>query len=238
MRKRHQQLIEIVAKFPKELVIALRYAGISDLIGAVKRQFWGEFYDHAGVHIARGLIPRVPFGRERQTAVNLLFEGQLPTGAIGARDNVSRKVVSPNGNPRAMFPLLRERRVSIIPRVVGPFADWKKQVIANEKGPSSALVAPKPPFDRGGDFEFPHRGRAQPVEIHSDFDLMPYAKDDARCKRGQGIDRAHGTVLFEVDLSFVQDVRAGNVEYGFLCVDAADRKGDQQKHQQLEGPDF
>ena len=33
--KEHQQLIEIVANFPKELMIASRYAGVSDLIGSV-----------------------------------------------------------------------------------------------------------------------------------------------------------------------------------------------------------
>jgi hypothetical protein len=33
------QLIEVVAEFPEELVIARGYAGVSDLIGSVEREF-------------------------------------------------------------------------------------------------------------------------------------------------------------------------------------------------------
>jgi len=77
-------------------------------------------------------------------------------------------------------------------------------------------------------------GRTQPVEIHSDFDLVPYANDDARRKRGQGIYWPHSTVQFGIDLSFVQDVRTGNVEYGLLPVGAADREDAQKEHQKLE----
>jgi hypothetical protein len=38
MAKPYQQLIEIVANFPKELVIARRYACVSDLISSVQRE--------------------------------------------------------------------------------------------------------------------------------------------------------------------------------------------------------
>jgi len=39
MAKECQQLIEIVANFPKELVVARYYARVPDLIGGVKCQF-------------------------------------------------------------------------------------------------------------------------------------------------------------------------------------------------------
>jgi hypothetical protein len=65
-------------------------------------------------------------------------------------------------------------------------------------------------------------GGTQPVEIHSDFDSVPYAKDDARRKRGQVIHWARSAVQFTIDLSFVQYVRTGNVEYGLLPVGTAD----------------
>jgi len=36
---RERELIEIVAKLPEELVIAGGYAGVSDLVGGVEREF-------------------------------------------------------------------------------------------------------------------------------------------------------------------------------------------------------
>ena len=63
---------------------------------------------------------------------------------------------------------------------------------------------------------------------------MSYANDDTRRKRGQGIHWAHSAVQFTIDLSFVQDVRTGNVEYGLLPVGAADWEDDQKKNQKLE----
>ena len=60
MAKEYPQLVEIVAEFPKELVIARGYTGVSDLIGSVKCEFRVEFYDDAGIHIAGGIIPGIP----------------------------------------------------------------------------------------------------------------------------------------------------------------------------------
>lgn len=57
---------------------------------------------------------------------------------------------------------------------------------------------------------------------------MSYANDDTWCKSGQGIQNAHSPIQFTIDLSFVQDVRTGNVEDGFLSVGAADWEGKQQ----------
>ena len=52
MAKEHQQLIEIVANFPKELVITCRYARVSYLICRVQRQFLRQLYHRSGVHIS------------------------------------------------------------------------------------------------------------------------------------------------------------------------------------------
>ena len=191
----------------------------------------------AGVHVADGIIPGVPLGCERQPLVNWLLEGELSAGAVGCGDNVSRKVVSAKRNARAVFPLLGERCVDIISRVVGPHADGKKQVIPDEKGPSRGLGFPKPPLHRRRDFEFVHSRRAEPVEIHSDFDSVPDANDDARREGGEEIHWAQSAVQFTVDLSFVQDVRTGNVEYGFLPVGAADWENEQKKQPKSGWPD-
>lgn len=117
-------------------MVAVGYAGVSDLIGRVKCEFGTELYDRAGIHVARGVIPGVPLGCEREAFVEDLFEGELPAGAVGFGDDVARKVVRARGDARAVLPLFGERGVAIIPRVVGPQVCGKKQIVSNKKRPS------------------------------------------------------------------------------------------------------
>jgi hypothetical protein len=57
------------------------------------------------------------------------------------------------------------------------------------------------------------------------------ADDDPRRKCGQEIHGPQRAVEFTVDFSFVEDVRAGNVEYCFLPVGAEDWEGGEKKKQ-------
>ena len=65
---------------------------------------------------------------------------------------------------------------------------------------------------------------------------MTDTNDDARRESGQEIHGSQSAVQFTIDFSFVQDVRTGNVEYGFLPVGTAGRKDDEKKQGKLEGP--
>jgi hypothetical protein len=88
------------------------------------------------------------------------------------------------------------------------------------------------PLHRGRDFEFVHAGCAETVEIHSDFDSVTDADDDARRKCGQEIHGLQSAVEFAVDFPFFEDVCARNVEYCFLAVGAEDREGGEEKQQE------
>ena len=94
------------------------------------------------------------------------------------------------------------------------------------------MAHPKLPLQRGGYFEFTHARSAETVEIHSDFDSVTDAEDDARRKRGQEIHGAQGAVEFTIDFPFVEDVRAGNVEHRFLAVGAEHWEGAEEKQQE------
>ena len=73
------------------------------------------------------------------------------------------------------------------------------------------------------------RGGAEAVEIYAYLDSVTDADDDAGRERGQEIHGAQGAVQFAIDFSFVENVRAGDVEYGFLGVGAGGRKDDQKQ---------
>ena len=88
-------------------MVAVGYAGVSDLIGCIKCEFGSEFYDGAGIHVANGIIACVPLGCEREAFVDCLFESELATGAVGFGDHVARKVVRAGGDAGAVLPLLR-----------------------------------------------------------------------------------------------------------------------------------
>lgn len=180
------------------------------------------------------MVPCVPFRGERQAVVQSLLQGELSAGAIRVGDNASREVVSTKFNTRALFPLFREGCVSIISRAVGPLENGEKEIIPGVKGPSRGLALPKPPLYRWRDIQLVQPWRTQSIEIHSNFDSVPYANDNARRKRGQGIDWAHSAIHLSIDPSFIQDIRTGNVEYGFLRVGAADWKGGKKEQQELE----
>ena len=202
-------------------MVAVGYAGVSDLIGRVKCEFGSEFYDRARIHVARGIIAGIPLGCEREAFVEGLFEGELPAGAVGFGDNVARKVVRARGDARAVLPLLGERGVGIIPRVVGPKIYGKKQIVSNKKRPSRRLGFPNPPFHRRGNFVLFQSGGAEPVEVHPHFDSVPDANHHTRSKSREKIHWADRAVQFAVHFSVVQDVSAGDVENGFLGVGAA-----------------
>ncbi len=72
-------------------------------------------------------------------------------------------------------------------------------------------------------------GRAEAVEIYAYLDSVSDADDDAGRECGQEIHGAQGAVQFTVHLSFVENVRTRNVEYGFLGARAGDRKDDQKQ---------
>ena len=59
---------------------------------------------------------------------------------------------------------------------------------------------------------------------------MTDADDDSRGECGQEIHGAQGAVQFTIDLSFIQEIRTGNVKYGFLRVDGVGRE-EQEKEQ-------
>lgn len=51
-RENTPALVEIVTKFPEELVIAVCDSGVSNLISGVECQFLGKFDNRAGIYIA------------------------------------------------------------------------------------------------------------------------------------------------------------------------------------------
>lgn len=72
-------------------------------------------------------------------------------------------------------------------------------------------------------------GGAEAVEIHADLDSVSDADDDAGRECGQEIHGAQGAVQFAINFSFVENVGAGDVEYGFLGVCAGEWKDDQKQ---------
>ena len=129
-RQFDMQLIEVVAKFPEELMIPLGYARVSDLISGVQREFRSELDHGAGVHVSGGLLPGVPLGCESQAIGDALLERELASGAIGIGNHISREVVSAKADARAAGPFLGERCIKIISRIVGSLPDGKVHVIA------------------------------------------------------------------------------------------------------------
>ena len=87
-------------------MVAVGYAGVSDLIGCIKCEFGREFYDGAGIHVANGIVAGVPLGCESEAFVDCLFESELAAGAVGCGDYVASKVVRARGDARAVLPLL------------------------------------------------------------------------------------------------------------------------------------
>ena len=202
-------------------MVAVGYAGVSDLIGRVKCELGTELYDRSGIHVARGIIAGVPLGCEREAFIDGLFESELPAGAVGFGDDVARKVVRSSGDARTALPFLGERGVGIIPRVVGPKVYGKNQIVSNKKRPSRRLGFPNPPFHRRRNFVLFQSGGAEPVEVHSHFDSVPDANHHTRSKCREKVHWADRAVQFAIYFSVVQDVSARHVENGFLGVGAA-----------------
>ena len=107
-------------------MISRCYARIPDLICCVDRKLGSELDDDTGVHVPDRLVPGVPLGCQGQAIAYPLFECKLSPGPVGGRNNVSRKVVSPKADASPVLPLLCERCVEIVSRIVGAFADREK----------------------------------------------------------------------------------------------------------------
>ena len=63
---------------------------------------------------------------------------------------------------------------------------------------------------------------------------MADSNDDTRRKSSQGIHDPHRAVQFAVDFPFIQDVRTGNIEYGFLSMSAENREQHNKQCPELE----
>ena len=135
-------------------MIAFGYVGVSDLVGAVKGEFFGELVVEAGVDVTVGLVAAVPLGSQGEARSERLFEGELGAGAIGGGDDIAREVVSADCDAGAVFPLFGEGGVKIISGIVCAIADGEEEFVTDEEGPAGRVVLPEAPFYCGRDFQF------------------------------------------------------------------------------------
>lgn len=210
-------------------MVAVGYVGVADLVGTIKREFCGEFVNNACVDIAHSRVARIPLGGESQVRRELLFQGELATGAVGGGDDVAREIVPARGNACAVLPLFGDRGVKVISGVVATLTDREEKVVAEIERPTRRIVVPETPFDCGSEVEFTDGGRAEAVEVDADFDLTTDANDNAGCVGEEGSGGLGGAVQFTVDFAFVEDVSAGQVEDSFLGEHGARRKQSEQK---------
>lgn len=235
-----KDLVKVVAKFVEELMVTFGDAGVADLVGGVTSQLGSEFVNDAGIEVAGGVVAGVPLGGDGEAAGNGLFDGELAAGAIGGSDDILGEIVGAGSDARAVLKLLGECGVRIVSGVVGAVANREEHVIADKERPIGRGVLPELPFDGGREVEFAEGGSAQAVEIHPDFDRVSDAEDDAGSEGSGGILKADGAILLEVEFSLVEDVGAGNIEDGFLGVDALggaerEEKGAATQEDELSG---
>lgn len=239
-RRTERRSVEVVAEFPEKLVIAAGEASVADLIGGVAGELGSEFINDARIEVARSVVAGIPLGGDGEAAVDGLFEGELASGTIGGGDDVPGEVIGAGGYARTVLELLSEGRVGIVSGVVGALANREENVVANKERPIGRGAFPKLPFEGGREVELADGGGAQAVEIHADFDRVADAEDDAGSERSGRILKADGAVLFVIDLAFCQEVGAGDVEDGFLSVDASrsaerEEKGAATEEDELSG---
>lgn len=116
------ELIEVVAEFPQELMVAVRHSSIADLVAAVKSDFGSGLHHHAGIEVAGVLFARVPLSGDSEALVHRLLEGKLASRALCRRHHVLREIVTAEAEPRSTVEDLGELSVKIITSVVVRFA--------------------------------------------------------------------------------------------------------------------
>jgi hypothetical protein len=66
---------------------------------------------------------------------------------------------------------------------------------------------------------------------------MPNANNNARRKRRQKIHRTQSAIQLAINFPIIENIRAGNVEHGFLPTGAINRKKGEKKQQKPEWPE-
>jgi hypothetical protein len=127
------ELIEVVAEFPQELMVAVRHSSIADLVAAVESDFGTDLHDCAGIEVAHVMIACVPLRGECKAFVHWLFEGKLASRALRGRYHVPREIVATEADPRSTVKDLGELGIKVIAGVVVGLAGGKKYVVSRKE---------------------------------------------------------------------------------------------------------
>src|SRR5580700_7918791 len=159
------ELVEVVTELPQELMVAVRYSGIADLVAAIQSDFGSDLHDCAGIEVARGMIAGVPLRRKRQALVHRLLQGKLAACALRGRYNVLRKVVPPETGPRSTVEDLGELSVKVIAGVVVCFADGEKYVVSPKNDQPEVPPSHSLHFTVGAKITSPEEGSLRPMKF-------------------------------------------------------------------------
>ena len=197
-------------------MVASSDAGVAELVGRVEAQLAREFDDQAGVDETGVGVAGVPFGGDGPAFTYGLLEGELTAHAVGGGDDVAREVVRADSNARSVLPFLGYRRVDVVAGVVGALTNREENVIADVEGPTSGGAFPWTPFDCRSDSELTVDWGSEAIEVCANFYVMADANDNSGSERGEGALVAGSVIEFAIDFALVENVRARDVEDGFL----------------------